>query len=209
MLTVRQIERWWRGGGHERILSELSAGRVEATGEVKTLLVGPVSAAALAVIRLDELNQSAHPLASEFVHYIITHENAAGGWADAATTALCVRALSCSRGHGVVIDRGLSALAASQRPDSLWARTSGNRIAEGDLHVTAFIVVQLVNAGVRGAVRIEDALAAIDATDRAAEPGLMRLRSHAAHRMPRRCSAAVAERPGSDRERQLLIPAAA
>lgn len=142
MLTVKQVERWWQMQAFDRLIDELCTGRAEATGGIRQLFTGPVAAAALAVIRLDELHQSHLPLAGKMVRFLIAGQAPDGGWGDAVTTALALRALSRNAGTGLCVERAVGRLANLQRDDGQWPREAFRRF-EGDPAVTAFVLFQL------------------------------------------------------------------
>ena len=143
MLTIRQVDRLWQLQAYSRLIDELCAGRAEATGGIRQLISGPVAAAALVVVRMDELHQGHLPQVSKAVRYILSMQEADGGWGDVVTTALCVRALARSSGTGPAIERGLTLIQALRRDDGEWPREPFKRF-EGDPAVTAFVIRQLV-----------------------------------------------------------------
>ena len=57
MITVRQMERLWGGKAYEKLFRELLAARPEASLRLEVELGRSIPAAALAIIRLDELSQ--------------------------------------------------------------------------------------------------------------------------------------------------------
>jgi hypothetical protein len=155
--TIRQIERFWTGRQYDRLARELLAARMEFSDRLVVELARPVPAAALALIRLDELNQGYHPLNEKCIRTIIAAQEGDGGWGEPIVSALCVRALMCNRGRGVVVERGIAHLAALQKPEGCWPAVAVRRTT-GDAFVTAFILFQLADqADFRAAVRIEDA----------------------------------------------------
>jgi len=110
MITVRQIDRLWTAKAYERLFQQLVSPRPEASDRLLAQLPGTLPAAAMAVIRLDELSQSYAPLYSQLVRTILTAQRPDGGWGDVMTSALCLRALLCGNGNGVAIDCGLGIL---------------------------------------------------------------------------------------------------
>jgi hypothetical protein len=79
------------------------------------------------------------------------------------TTALCVRALCCSRGEGLAIDRGIAYLTAMQKVDGAWPRVPLRRMP-ADGFATAFILHQLMDEPrFACAVRLEAAAAWLEA----------------------------------------------
>src|SRR5437870_2978557 len=119
MITVKHIERLWTGRMYDRLFRELLINRPEAGLRLELELTGAcraTPAAAMAMIRLDELNQSHHPLQAKLLRTLIATQEADGGWGDPIATALAVRALLNDNGDGAVIDRGLHYLAMMQKP---------------------------------------------------------------------------------------------
>ncbi len=159
MTTVRQMERQWNARGYGRMSRELLTARPEASFRFPTQGFEEARTAALGLIRLDELNQAHVPLASKLVRTLIATQEADGGWGDAATTALCLRALLCGRGEGVAVDRALGYLANLQREEGIWPAEPLRRMP-GDAGVSAFVLYQLGDQPrFRAAVRFDDALA--------------------------------------------------
>lgn len=144
MQTARQIERFWNAKQYDRLARELLAARLESSPRLVGELSRNVPAAALALIRMDELNQSHHPLAQKFIHCILAAQEADGGWGEPLVTALCLRALLCSRGQGVSIERGITYLAAMQKAEGAWPLVPIRRTTE-DAFVSAFILFQLAS----------------------------------------------------------------
>jgi len=158
MITTRQIEKLWVSRSHERLLTEVLSARPEASLRLSAELVTPASVAALALVRLDELAQGNAAIAATFVRVILAAQEADGGWGSPVTTAVCVRALLCGRGHGESIDRGIKYLANLQKPDGIWPLIPIRR-AEADPFVSAFVLFQLgEHLLFQQAVRFEDAL---------------------------------------------------
>ena len=160
MLTVRQIERWWQVQAHDRLIDELCVGRAEAVSGIRPMLAGPTAAAALAVIRLDELHQSHQPF-------------------DPVTTALALRALGRGAGTGRSIDKAVDRLAALQRDDGQWPREPFRRFP-GDGAVTAFVLFQLAETRTAAATALIDTTidrVAMDLTDRQLAPLRRRVQS--------------------------------
>jgi len=158
MQTTRQIERHWNARRYDRLARELLAPRPENSPRLVAELSRAVPAAALALIRLDELNQANHPLCGKLIRTIIAAQEGDGGWVDPVITALCLRALMCSRGLGVSIDRGIRYLACLQKDEGAWPAVPIRRMPE-DAFVTAFILFHLADQDAfRAAVRLDDAL---------------------------------------------------
>jgi hypothetical protein len=159
MQTTRQIERHWSARQYDRLARELLAARPENSPRLVAELSRSVPAAALAVIRLDELNQANHPLSGKLIRTIIAAQEGDGGWGDPLVSALCLRALMCNRGLGPVVDRGIAYLANLQKDEGAWPAIPIRRMTE-DAFVTAFILFHLAeHETFRAAVRFDDALA--------------------------------------------------
>jgi hypothetical protein len=167
MMTVRQIEKWWAAKEHAKLSRECLAGRSEGVESMRGLLVGPVSAAALALVRLDELGQQSD-FTSALLRAVIDAQSDEGGWDDPLLTALCVRALLAHDDQHDRAAAGIASLARLQRVDGAWPREPLRRMP-GDAMATAFILLQLVNdSGFRAVARVDDAVRWL----RSQQPGL-------------------------------------
>src|ERR1700722_19269525 len=111
MMTVRQIERYWGSRSYDRLFHDLLTARPEAALRLGVDTTRPVSAAALGVIRLDELSQSHAGICSTLLKSIIAAQDEDGGWGDLVTTCLCLRALLTGDGNGPAVQLGLQYLA--------------------------------------------------------------------------------------------------
>lgn len=120
MLTIRQIDKLFNASDFGRLARELLAGRAELSARTLLDCAKKIPCAALALIRLDEFAQTQHPLARQLLNTLLAAQEADGGWTDAPTTALVLRALSVSRGQGPAITRGLTYLQALQKDSGLW-----------------------------------------------------------------------------------------
>jgi hypothetical protein len=159
MITVKQIERAWTARQYERLFRDLVACRVEASLKLEFDGGWATPAAAMALVRMDELSQSYVPAYGKLLRAILAAQQVDGGWGDLGTTALCLRALLCSNGHGLAIDQGMEFLATLQKPEGLWPRFPLRRMPE-DPAISAFILLQLGgHAAFQSAVRLADALA--------------------------------------------------
>lgn len=157
MMTVRQIERDWESKGYARLFASLLAARPEVGFRLGLDSSRPVPAAAMAIIRLDELSQSHVKLYSKLVKTLLAAQEADGGWGELLTTALCIRALLCGNGNGAAIERGLGYLAALQKADGIWPLVPIRRMP-ADPYVSALILYQLGDhPAFRKAVRLDDA----------------------------------------------------
>jgi hypothetical protein len=158
MLTVRYIERMWEGRKYQRLLDELIGPRVEALAAGELREMPTAAAAAMALVRLDEMLQAHVPICGKLIRTLIALQDADGGWGDVATTALCVRALSLQNGQGAVIERGIQYLAILQQPEGIWPRIPIRRMPE-DALVSAFVMLQLAdNSRFEESVRFEAAV---------------------------------------------------
>ncbi|MCC6423815.1 MAG: hypothetical protein IT447_10085 [Phycisphaerales bacterium] len=158
MTTLRQIERLWSARRYDHLFRQLMAARPESSMRLEVEVGGSAPAAALALIRLDELCQSHQPLASDLLRALLASQESDGGWKDPMTTALCLRALFTCHGAGAAIDRGLFYLANLQKSEGIWPNVPLRRLP-ADPFVSAFILYQLgENPGFRAAVRFIDAL---------------------------------------------------
>ena len=189
MMTVRHIEKLWNAKTFQRLFRDMLAGRAEASLRLEVELSGPLPAAAMALIRLDELAQAHVPLYSKLLKAILAAQEADGGWGDPLTTALCLRALLAGRGQGVAIDRGLSYLAEMQKPEGFWPKLPFRRMP-ADPFVSAFILLQLGgDVRFREAIRFIDALNWFDGHEHSLDAEAHRLWDHASircqmHRAP-------------------------
>jgi hypothetical protein len=144
MLTLRQIERLWNASDFARLARELLAGRTELTARGLLDCAHRTPCAALALIRIDEFSQNHHPLAARLVRQLLASQDPDGGWGDAATTAIVLRALSTAKGHGLSIDRGVIFLTHLQKDDGLWPRIPIRR-TDGDPLTTATVLHHLAH----------------------------------------------------------------
>lgn len=160
MITIRQIERDWNARQYEKMFRELTAFRPEATFHFNFESGRATPAAAMALIRLEELCQSHVPLYAKLVRAVLAAQDARdGGWGDPVVTALCLRALTANRGNGVAVDRGIAYLAELQKPEGIWPAVPVRRLPE-DPYTSAFILYELGdNPRFRDGVRLADAVA--------------------------------------------------
>lgn len=157
MMTVRQIERYWESKAYGRLFTELLSARPEGSLRLGVNRTSAVPAAALSVIRLDELSQSHVRLYPQLLKTILSAQEADGGWGDLVTTALCLRALFCGNGNGPSIDRGLAYIAGLQKVEGIWPHIPIRRMP-ADPYVSALLLYQLADqARFRAAVRLDDA----------------------------------------------------
>jgi hypothetical protein len=157
MMTVRQIERHWDGKNIDRLVSDLLAGRPEGAFNLGMDSTRPVCGAALAVIKLDELDQAYAKIYSKLIKVIVSAQEADGGWGDVVTTTLCLRALLCGQGNGPAIERGLKYLADLQKSEGIWPAVPIRRMP-ADPYLSAIVLYELGHQpAFRRAVRLEDA----------------------------------------------------
>jgi hypothetical protein len=158
MMTVRHIERLWTTRAYDRLLDELLANRPEAEFRRKLPASRGMVAAAMAMIRLDELSQTDAPVYRIMLQTILAAQESDGGWGDLVTTAWCLRALTLDQGRGTVVERGMDYLALLQRDEGLWPAIPIRRLP-ADPFVSAFILYQLGDiAQFRQRVRFDDAV---------------------------------------------------
>jgi hypothetical protein len=93
---------------------------------------------------------------------VLASQDRDGGWRDAATTALCLRALLIDAGHGSVIDAGLRYLALLQQDAGAWPREPLRRMP-ADGFTTVLVLFYLGDrTEARDAARVDDAVAWLD-----------------------------------------------
>lgn len=158
MTTAKRIERLWNAKDYVRLSGELLAGRAEDFARVRTDTDPKLAASALAVVRLDEFNQSYTPFFASLIRVLLATQQPDGGWGNPMTTALCIRALSTGRGHGVAIERGLDALANLQKPDGSFPAEPLRRMP-ADGFVTAFVLYEVGDLATDGSLDLSHALA--------------------------------------------------
>jgi hypothetical protein len=182
MITIRQIERSWTARTYEKLFRELVATRPEAAFRFEHEQGRAIPAAAMAVIRLDELSQSYVPLCAKLVRAVIAGQEADGGWGDAMTTALCLRALLCSGGDGVAVERGLQYLANLQKLEGVWPAVPLRRMP-ADGFASAFVLYELGDdARFRDAVHFDAAVRWFEQHEGALDPQAKHLWDRARHR---------------------------
>ncbi len=185
MTTVRQIQRLWSAKAYDKLLQHLLLPRAEASDRLLAELTGPVAAAAVVVVRLDEMSQTFAPLYAEAIRVVLAAQSPAGGWGDPLLSAVCLRALMCGRGHGSAVDCGLADLAGLQKDEGLWPNPPVRRLP-ADPFASAFLLMQLGESEpFRAAVRFADAVEWFETNELALDGPTRRLWSHAA----RRCTA--------------------
>ena len=160
MITVRQIERYWNNRQYDKLFNALVENRPEASFPFDPAEARSTPAAAIALIRLDELSQSHVPLYGRLVRALLASQNVNdGGWGDPVVTALCLRALLAGRGNGAGIDFGMRYLADLQKAEGVWPAGPIRRLP-ADPAASAFVLFQLGDRlEFRTVVRFDDALA--------------------------------------------------
>jgi hypothetical protein len=182
MTTVKQIERLWKAQAYGQLVKELLSSRPERSTRLEVELASPLPAAALTIIRLDELSQPHVPLYGKLLRRILATQEADGGWADPLTTAICLRALLAGRGQGHAIDRGIFSLASLQKSDGIWPNVPFRRLP-ADPFVSAFILLQLGDRPqFRAAVRFFDAINWFETHEAELDPEARRLWDRASAR---------------------------
>ena len=158
MMTVRQIERLWMANTHDKLLETLLRGRREEKFAGTVCSGSSIVAAALGMIRLDELNQSDAPIFTRLLHTVLSTQEADGGWGDVTATVWALRALLIDGGHGLAVDSGMSYLATLQNAEGIWPAIPIRRMP-GDALVSAFVLAELGdNELFRRRVRFMDAV---------------------------------------------------
>jgi len=184
MLTVRHTQKLWDARKYERILQELIGPRIESAALPELLQAPAAAAAALALIRLDELHQAHADLCPRLIQSLIALQEADGGWGDVAITALCVRALSLQNGRGYAIERGLVYLADLQQPSGIWPKIPIRRMP-ADALVSAFVLLQLAdNELFRERVDAQAAMTWFESHRWTLDPATKSLWDHARLRVP-------------------------
>ena len=184
MMTVRHIEKLWNAKAYAKLFRTLLVGRVEASLRLEECADSSplLAAAALGLVRLDEIGQSHHPFAGKLLRTILASQDSDGGWVDPLTTALCIRALVTARGQGTSVDRGLSSLAQLQKTEGSWPREPIRRL-EADAFISAMILFELGDdARFRSTVRLNDAVRWFVTHESALDPEARRLWDHARFR---------------------------
>ena len=195
MTTVRQIQRLWQAKAFDKLMQLLLTPRAEGSDRLRAELLstaaGRTAAAALSVVRLDEMSQAFAPLYAECVRAVLAAQLPDGGWGCPMVTAVCVRALQCGRGHGTAVDRGLHHLADVQKDEGLWPNPPVKRLP-ADPFASAFVLMQLGDSDAfRDAVRFDEAVDWFDQKASTCDAETRRLWSHATHRCAARHAAAA------------------
>lgn len=194
MITVRQMERHWTRRQYEKLFDALVEHRPEATFPFDLTDGRAVPAAAMALIRLDELAQTHVPLYSVLLRAVLASQNVNdGGWGDPAVTTLCVRALMAGRGNGLAIELGLRYLADLQKAEGVWPNGPIRRLP-ADATVSAFVLYHLGDKpAFRAEIRLDDAVRWFEAHGSSLDSEARRWWGYAKARC--RASVAAPERP--------------
>ena len=192
MTTVRQIEKLWRAKSYGRLCRELISNRAEAQFDIRPDASFTAAAAALAIIRLSELNQPHASIYAELIRVLVRMQDRDGGWGEPMLTALCIRALQSGDGQGESVERGLMYLANLQKENGLWPRIPIRRM-DADPAASAFILFQLGDNGAfRGSIRLGDAVGWFEQNEPILDAAIRRLWHHAALRCRTRAAHGLA-----------------
>jgi hypothetical protein len=174
MITVRQIQRLWDEHAYGRLAGLLGEGRSDLPEDAPRGSPS-VSAAALGIIRLDELAQSSHPVCARFIRSLLNAQQPDGGWGEIGLTVLAIRALRCANGDGEAIARGIQWLADLQKEDGAWPMEPVRRLP-ADAGNTTFVLLHLGNDPLlRARARLDDALAWISSHHHEMDAGTRRV----------------------------------
>jgi hypothetical protein len=158
MITVRQIERLFQARDYKRLMVQCAAGRVEhnppaggAIGHDRQVDFGdgcgstlPAVASAVAVLRLDELNQGHAPVVRSLLAEVLRLQRPDGSWGDPVSTVLCWRALVRGGVQPARAELAIDWLASHQREDGGWASGASSRMPS-DLPTTAIVLLHLAS----------------------------------------------------------------
>ncbi|MFT3786099.1 MAG: hypothetical protein QM770_08035 [Tepidisphaeraceae bacterium] len=145
MTTIRQINGMMNDGQTRKLVQELTRYRADVPAAVAGDLEGsPVAAAALAAIRLLEIDQTHMPVFTQLLGRLLKTQTADGSWddGDPFVTALAARALLGWPETRPAALRAIAFLTGLQRDDGSFPRTGPRRLP-GDALATAFVLVQL------------------------------------------------------------------
>ena len=143
MTTIRQIQSLFSDGQHGKLIADLSQYRADLPMELVDALGGSTTAAAaMAAIRLQELNQQRTTLYRALIARLIGGQESNGGWGDALVTSLVIRTLIADPDGRAAAIRGIILLAGIQRDDGSVSRDLVRRLP-GDAVATAFVLAHL------------------------------------------------------------------
>jgi len=170
MMTVRQIERLWTSKAYPRLLHTLITPRPEAALRLESDLEARASAAAISLIRLEELNQTHTEMYRTLLKALIAFQQLDGSWSDPLTTSLCLRALLACHGSGRAVDLALGYLSNLQKDEGIWPNEPIRRMP-ADAYVSAFILYQLSSyEQFRRVVRFADAVSWFEQNEATLDP---------------------------------------
>lgn len=186
MTTVRHVEKLWKSRTWGRLLREMLTNRPESSPRLTEDLDCLVAAASMAMIRLDELNQTHTGLYAKLLRTVLCSQDPDGGWRDPLLTALCLRALLIDSGQGLAIDRGMAYLATMQKSEGIWPKMPFRRLA-ADPFTSAYVLLQLAgNEQFRRTVRFDDAIDWFLMNEDSLDDETERLWQYVAATLPRR-----------------------
>jgi hypothetical protein len=196
MMTVRQIERLWNARAYPRLLHTLLTIRPEAALRLEGDLDSRSASCAIAMIRLEELNQSHTEMYRSLLKALIAYQSLDGSWTDPLTTSLCLRALLAGHGSGRSVDLGLSYLSNLQKDEGIWPNEPIRRMP-ADAYVSAFILYQLSTyAQFRDSIRFSDAVQWFEQNEAKLDPPTRELWDRARLRCyPRSAARAISDQP--------------
>lgn len=179
MLTVRHMEKRWQAKQYSRLLDELISPRVESLLSGELAATATLAAAALGLVRLEEMDQSHTAICPRLIRTILAHQQADGGWGDVSISALCLRALCLNQGNGESVQRGMGYLATLQQPEGIWPKIPLRRMP-ADALVSAFTLLELGdNEQFRAAVQFDSAVSWFEMHEPMLEDAARTLWSHA------------------------------
>lgn len=165
MTTVRQIGGLWQEGQTGKLMAQLAQYRGDLPDWLAADLAGnPTAVAAVALIRLAELDQTHTPAAANLTRKLLADQLPDGGFGDTLVTALAVRALRLLIAPAAksAAGRGLAHLTALQQDDGSFPREPLRRMPACPT-TTAFVLVQLGADPVAAAqLRVEAALSTLN-----------------------------------------------
>ena len=146
MTTTRQIQALLSDGQHAKLIEGLAHYRSDLPAEAISALNGsPMAAAAVAAIRLQELNQQRDGVYRNLIARLIAAQESNGGWGDTLVTSLVARALLGEPSARSAAIRALILLAGLQKDDGSLPRDPVRRLP-GDALTTAFALAHLARS---------------------------------------------------------------
>ena len=154
MQTARHLERLWTAGRYSKLIDMIATPRRMALPDEPRKVI----AAAVVLLRLQELNQPIGSFGKVMRGTLIAEQAADGSWADdVRVTALCVRAL----GGGDAADAGRAALTRVQHDDGGFPALAVKRLP-GDVPATIEVVGHLLHLPPGELPDVDGALAWLD-----------------------------------------------